>query len=210
MQIEDKLSVTFAVSAALIIMYLETILGNPPSLDIAITLLSVGIGLQIIVWGRIKRDSTMSQNELTNIVKFGLFAFTAMMIASSVVPAIFVNAEVGTPLESISGLSVTDQILHGQVYAISEEVFFRGILASALRHYLKAWQVVLFVGFIFMISHFGWYPGPLLLGFATTAIFLWRRSLIAPILLHAGCNAFGPLLVGFFPSTFRSLSLFFQ
>jgi len=134
-QIGDKISTPLIVSAALAIIYLETFLGNTASLDIAITLLAVGIGLQLLVWGKIKRDETMSQNELASIAQYTLIALTGMLLASFTIPQIFVVAVID-PMASVSSLSITDQIVHGQVYAISEEIFFRGAVLGFI-----LWQV---------------------------------------------------------------------
>ena len=136
MHIEDKLSVTFTVTAALMIIYLETFLGNPASLAIAITLLTTGIGLQVVIWGKIRRDTTMSEKELTTITTSSLIAMAGMMFASFTIPRVFVAASLGSPLEPVSQLAIYDQFIHGQVYAVAEEIFFRGAVLGFI-----LWQV---------------------------------------------------------------------
>lgn len=92
---------------------------------------------------------------------------------------------------------------------IAEEWFFRGLLARFLLRQFKPRYVVLVTAMVFAISHFRWQPGPFLLGLATTALYVWRRNLLAVIVLHAICNAIGPLLYHYLPQVYDDFKIFF-
>ena len=91
----------------------------------------------------------------------------------------------------------------------AEELFFRGLLARVMVGRTKPVWIVLFVSTVFMVAHFSFKIGPFLLGLATTSMFLWRRSLVSCVVLHAICNALGPLLIFFAPNAFHKLRIFF-
>jgi membrane protease YdiL (CAAX protease family) len=119
MHTEDKVSISLVMLATFMILYFEIFYNSPPDLEVAKTLLPIGIVLQILVWGKIHRDTTLSRDELTNIIKYSLIALLSMLFFSYVVFDLFL-------MSSVSTLSIQDQIIHSQIYAITEEVFFRG------------------------------------------------------------------------------------
>ncbi len=92
---------------------------------------------------------------------------------------------------------------------ICEELFFRGMIARVMKDRIKPYLLIPLVALLFTAAHFGWYLGPFLLGLATTWLFIWRNSLVAPLLLHMVCNAFGPALLAFAPQVYQQLRIFF-
>ncbi len=74
---------------------------------------------------------------------------------------------------------------------VAEEVFFRGFLYNAFRARMPAIVALLSQSVIFGICHF---YGSLhtclviVLGLILTALYEWRKTLLAPILVHAGLN----------------------
>ena len=215
---EDKLSVTFAVTAVMMIVYLETFLGNVASLEIAVTLLTTGISLQILIWGKIRRDTTMSSNELNTITQSSLMALAGMMFASFVVPQIFVTASIGSPLETVSQLSIYDQLIHGQVYAICEEIFFRGAILGFIMWQIpfdiklgkvfgikatipNQWFASGLSAGIFALYHLAvyGYSGAtlyvLIAGFVLGMVTAYTKRLSPAIIAHMGNNAISVLLI---------------
>lgn len=91
----------------------------------------------------------------------------------------------------------------------SEELFFRGTLAKLLQQRLPKAVVVPLVAALFAAAHFVWQPGPFLLGIGATWLFVWRGSIIPGLLLHAWCNALGPLLIVAAPEVYAELRIFF-
>jgi membrane protease YdiL (CAAX protease family) len=74
---------------------------------------------------------------------------------------------------------------------VAEEVFFRGFLHNALRARLPVKVAVLLQCAVFAASHsFGWKHGVVafLVGLGLTAVYEWRKTLVTPILVHAGIN----------------------
>ncbi len=75
---------------------------------------------------------------------------------------------------------------------LAEEVFFRGMLYSALRRRLHVVVAAPLQAIIFGLSHhFG--PadttGVTLIGLALALLYEWRKTLVAPVLMHAFVNA---------------------
>jgi membrane protease YdiL (CAAX protease family) len=75
---------------------------------------------------------------------------------------------------------------------LAEEVFFRGMLYSALRRRLHVVVAAPLQAVVFGVSHrFG--PadtaGVVLIGLALALLYEWRRTLLAPVLMHAMVNA---------------------
>ena len=108
-----------------------------------------------------------------------------------------------TPLEAIARSSeiadtVTLAILAVLVAPLAEELFYRGFLYGALRRRVPIALAVLVQGLIFGLLH------PFhVLGLATVTVgacllalvYEWRRSLVAPVLLHAGQNLVRMLMI---------------
>jgi CAAX protease family protein len=75
---------------------------------------------------------------------------------------------------------------------VAEEVFFRGMLYNALRRRLHVVVAAPVQAIIFGLSHrFG--PadttGVVLIGLALALLYEWRKTLLAPVLMHALVNA---------------------
>ena len=75
---------------------------------------------------------------------------------------------------------------------VAEEVFFRGMLYNALRRRLRVVVAAPVQAIIFGLSHhFG--PadttGVVLIGLAFALLYEWRKTLLAPVLMHAMVNA---------------------
>jgi membrane protease YdiL (CAAX protease family) len=75
---------------------------------------------------------------------------------------------------------------------VAEEVFFRGMLYSALRRRLPVIVAAPIQAVIFALMHpFGWVyqAGIIVIGLALAGFYEWRKTLVAPVLLHALINA---------------------
>lgn len=81
---------------------------------------------------------------------------------------------------------------------VAEEVFFRGMLYNALRQRLHVAVAAPLQAIIFGVSHhFG--PadtaGVVLIGLALALLYEWRKTLIAPVFMHAMVNAFAMVVM---------------
>ncbi|HEV3165761.1 MAG TPA: CPBP family intramembrane glutamic endopeptidase, partial [Isosphaeraceae bacterium] len=78
---------------------------------------------------------------------------------------------------------------------IAEEVYFRGMLYNALRQRLNFVVAALLQAVVFGLAHYlyglAFSAGIALGGLALAAVYEWRRTLLAPVLLHASLNALG-------------------
>jgi membrane protease YdiL (CAAX protease family) len=75
---------------------------------------------------------------------------------------------------------------------VAEEVFFRGMLYSALRRRLPLIVAAPIQAVVFALGHpFGWaYQAAItVIGLALAGFYEWRKTLVAPVLLHALINA---------------------
>jgi membrane protease YdiL (CAAX protease family) len=93
---------------------------------------------------------------------------------------------------------------------VTEEIFFRGILLKALRESYPPALAVLFSALIFMAGHGGFRPGPLMLGLINGPVALGTGSLIPCMIFHAVSNAYGPIMLTWFPNLYRILSFLLQ
>ena len=83
---------------------------------------------------------------------------------------------------------------------VAEEVFFRGFLQNVLRLRMPWSLAVITQSLIFGFCHFfgAMHAGvAFILGLLLTLVYEWRRTLVAPILVHAGINAVAALGVVF-------------
>ncbi len=83
-------------------------------------------------------------------------------------------------------------ILAIAVAPVAEEVFFRGMLYSALRRRLPVVVAAPIQAVIFALMHpFGlvYEVGITVIGLALAGFYEWRKTLVAPVLLHATINA---------------------
>jgi membrane protease YdiL (CAAX protease family) len=73
-----------------------------------------------------------------------------------------------------------------------EEVFFRGLLQSMLRNYLRPWPAILLASTLFMMMHWGvWHTWPALFALSLVLGYNYERCgrLWPAILIHALNNA---------------------
>ncbi len=92
-------------------------------------------------------------------------------------------------LETFPPLSFEGLVLMSLGVALWEEIVFRGFLLTRLRCLLGRWWIALPVSvLLFAVPHL--YQGPLAMGIISIqamvmgALFIWRRSLAAPIAFH--------------------------
>jgi hypothetical protein len=83
-----------------------------------------------------------------------------------------------------------------------EEILFRGILFGALRRRWPFAVAALVSGFVFALGHFqvgaAALPAYVFIGFALASVYEYSGSLLPPILVHAGFNALGLVVVYLF------------
>jgi uncharacterized protein len=110
---------------------------------------------------------------------------------------------VGSSSSLVPGRSAVDLVLAlvlVGVVAVSEETIFRGYLLLRFRNVLgSTWPALLIASVIFMLGHgYEGSAGALTVGatgLAWGAIYLWRRSLIAPVTMHFLLDAVAIVLV---------------
>ena len=93
---------------------------------------------------------------------------------------------------------------------ICEELFFRGILLRSLREHYPSWLAVFGSALLFMGSHGHLALGALVLGIITALLPLRTGSIVPGIVFHAVANAYGPVMVAWFPNLYRYLSFFYS
>jgi membrane protease YdiL (CAAX protease family) len=90
-------------------------------------------------------------------------------------------------------------LLAALIAPLNEEVFFRGMLYNGLRQRCGPWLAAVLQAGVFGVLHsFGYVHAAYaaLLGAAMAALYEWRRTLLAPIFVHALMNlAFGVVMV---------------
>ena len=132
-------------------------------------------------------------------------AFILMVVAASVVAS--VDRKAATSAEGwmpYVGAASRAQLVGFMVIAligapIAEELCFRGLLYNKLRQKLPGFVAVLVQAALFGLSHS---PLGITLVYATSAVGLafglvyqWRKTLLAPILMHSSVNAMGTALL---------------
>ena len=93
---------------------------------------------------------------------------------------------------------------------ITEELFFRGLLLRSIRKSYAPFLAVAFSSIIFMVGHGGFAPGPLILGFVTGYLTLYTGSIWPGIFYHSISNAYGPILIKWFPNLMQYLEFFYN
>lgn len=95
--------------------------------------------------------------------------------------------------ESSQPIYLYSMLLFSFTFApIAEEVFFRGFLQNAFRQRMPLIMAIVTQSMIFGACHFfgAKHAGvAFVLGLLLTLLYEWRRTLIAPIAVHAGINA---------------------
>ncbi len=87
--------------------------------------------------------------------------------------------------------AVSILVLSFTLVPICEEVFFRGFLHRALRSRMPTAAAAVIQSAVFALAHdYGWVNGVAVffMGLILTAVYEWRRSLAAPIFVHAANN----------------------
>ena len=105
---------------------------------------------------------------------------------------------------------------------LSEEIFFRGILFTALRENYSNWISVLLSSVIFMAGHAGGGPsisifglhftlsiGPFILGLIASGMMIKTGSIFPGLGLHMVSNTYSPILILWFPNFYRQISFLF-
>jgi membrane protease YdiL (CAAX protease family) len=139
---------------------------------------------------------------------FALFGTVVTMVVVAVVFSVLISlfgerAAITMPLRPIAESSYWYDPLALLFLSIvgapvAEEVFFRGMLYSALRQRLPVIVAALLQAAVFGLSHrFG--PadtvGVALIGVGIALLYEWRRTLIAPMLMHSMVNALAMLVM---------------
>lgn len=105
---------------------------------------------------------------------------------------------------------------------ITEEVFFRGILFSALRESYSVWVAVIASSLLFMLGHPTGGPtlsfwglsitfsiGPFVLGVLASLLFARTGSILPGLGLHFAGNTYSLILSHWFPDLFRKVIFLF-
>ncbi len=92
---------------------------------------------------------------------------------------------------------------------LSEELFFRGILVPSLRQHYGVALTIVISALIFMGGHGNFAVGPLVLGLINAWIYLRYGSLIPCIVFHLISNAYGPIMIEWFPNLYRYLHVLY-
>lgn len=99
--------------------------------------------------------------------------------------------------KSLDRTSVYAMLVFAVAFApIAEETFFRGFLYNAFRARMPVVVAVLLQSFIFGFGHFFGTTHAIVatgLGLIMTLVYEWRKTLLAPILVHMGNNFFASL-----------------
>jgi membrane protease YdiL (CAAX protease family) len=93
---------------------------------------------------------------------------------------------------------------------ICEEIFFRGILLRAIREDYPAWIAVVASALIFMGGHGKMAFGPLALGLINGIVLLRTGSILPGIAFHSIANAYGPVMILWFPNLYRYLQFLYS
>lgn len=109
---------------------------------------------------------------------------------------------------------------------LAEELFFRGFLIPPLereislltakitdekkRKYLLFFLTLLVSALFFTLAHGYLKFGAFLLGLGSGWIYLKTGSVLPTIILHAYCNAWGPILWQYLPDIYRHLDIFYR
>lgn len=93
-------------------------------------------------------------------------------------------------LQRLPEMTIWSAAVFSLMVGISEEVFFRGFLLTRLRTLTRSWPVALVLtSAVFAVLHApqGWFSVLVIVGLSLLLglWFVWRRSLVAPIVAHA-------------------------
>jgi len=165
--------------------------------------LMLGASLLMIKLYKLDVRETLSLRPVKPVVWLAIIF--AIPTANSAAVAVFRLANIFLPvseelLRNTSESLIPPGIPHWQLYiflgvlpALCEEIAFRGILLSGLRHRLRPPALAITVGLIFGLFHMTLFriAPTAVLGVILTAIALWTGSIFPGMLLHMGNNAWG-------------------
>jgi sodium transport system permease protein len=165
--------------------------------------LMLGASLLIIKLYKLDVRETLSLRPVKPVVWLAIIF--AIPTANSAAVAVFRLANIFLPvseelLRNTSESLIPPGIPHWQLFiflavlpALCEEIAFRGILLSGLRHRLRPLALTITVGLIFGLFHMTLFriAPTAVLGIILTAIALWTGSIFPGMLLHMGNNAWG-------------------
>jgi membrane protease YdiL (CAAX protease family) len=178
----------------------ETLYTLPRWLWIVLALIQLGWMFAYPV-GIARRRSGLPQfpsiGRVLREVPFALVAVLIVMVIQSVLISVLTRGSDPAPFEAIAGapepyLPVALVILAVGVAPLAEEIFFRGMLYNLLRKRMHFLPAALIQGVAFGLTHpFGLQERVVItvIGLCLALMYQWRRTLVAPILLHAMINA---------------------
>lgn len=93
---------------------------------------------------------------------------------------------------------------------ICEELFFRGVLFKALGENYSTWLTVVGSALIFMGAHGKLGYGPFILGLLSGVLVVKTRSILPCVVFHIIANAYGPVMITWFPNLYRYVAFFYS
>ena len=178
---QDRISLTTTVLAAVIFLYSATF---PGSLAIkalfAAVLLFAGFILHITVLGGLRRDEFIDQREGKQILMGFIASFIVIVFFNSVFNQCYTGQTTSFEIRMLAIL-----------LAVSEEQFFRGFITPYLAQKMGVWLGSVMSGFVFTIYHFAVYGSNIdalsvvfLAGTCLSLVVLWSRRVSPAILAH--------------------------
>jgi len=148
---DDGVSFGAWLIAIMIAIYLALFTQLSTLIIVPIILALGGIVMQISMSGKLEHDPDISEGEGSNILKWTVVAMLSMTVASFTIPQLFL------PPTNFS-VTTLDSVLYSQLYAISEERFFRGgINTFLLWKFQNPVLCSVLGGGIFAVYHFAAY-----------------------------------------------------
>jgi uncharacterized protein len=147
----------------------------------------------------------------------GIILFVPMFYAAGILESVLINVGFSSPATPLPSLEATGGIPESilgfilvVIVAFSEETIFRGYLILRLENITSNMTAAVFLSaFIFSLGHgYEGTAGVLTVGFmglVFAVVYLWRRSLVAPMVMHFLQDFIGIVLVPIFkakPSLF--------
>ncbi|MBI5428459.1 MAG: CPBP family intramembrane metalloprotease [Nitrospinae bacterium] len=109
---------------------------------------------------------------------------------------LFPVAGAGGGMESRPALEIAAALT---VAPLLEQTFFSGFILRPLLEKFKPVLAIYTCAAVFALAHFKLSLGLFLLGFGSAGLFYKTGTLVAPLLLHAGCQTAGLLLENVYP-----------
>ncbi len=135
-----------------------------------------------------------------------IYALVAYFAGLKISDFIF-SRYLGDAETSFQGWGAWDNLLLVALVApLLEELFFRDVLFRSLQtRWPGFWRAASLSSIIFMLAHMSLYGGAFLLGFISTALFYWSRSLWPSVVFHSLSNLSWYFLPVLFPNLFSAL-----